>query len=144
MNLSDDPAPDIRTKKIEVAAAYEGMYATALLCDDGELVFYDEAQLAPLADVFKESDYVETAVRVGPADRRYVVIRDGFDTVAGIMPVEIVSKEFLGDLSTFQTQCTEQYLREESRAARLAEMRAEAKADSGERDNWLEGTDDED
>ncbi len=142
MDLSDDPTPDIEAKKIEVAAVYKGTFATALLCNDGELVFYDEAQLAPLADVFKESDYVQTVVRVDPAGHRYVVIRNGFDTEAGIMPVKIVSKEFLGDLSDFQARCTEQYFREESRAAELAAVQA-AEAETGEQAT-MEGMDDED
>jgi len=129
MNLSDDGTPDIEAKKISVAAVYKGTFATALLCDDGELVFYDEAQLSPLADVFKESDYVRTVVRVNDSGGRYVVIRNGFETVAGIMPMRIVSKEFLGDLSDFQARCTEQYFREESRKAALAAVQA---AESGE------------
>jgi hypothetical protein len=114
-DLSDDHTPDIEAKKFSVAAVYKGTFATALLCDDGELVFYDEAHLAPLADVLKESNYVQTVVRVNKKGVRYVVIRDGLETVAGIMPMQIISKEFLGDLQEFQARCTEQYFREESR-----------------------------
>ena len=140
MNLSDDAAPDIDAKKITVAAVYKGTYTTALLCDDGELVFYDETQLSPLADVFKESDYVRTVVRVTEKGGRYVVIRDGFETVAGIMPMNILTKDFLGDLQDFEARCVEQFMREEARRLRAAELAAE---ETGEQAR-MEGVDDED
>lgn len=132
MNLSDDPTPDIEVKKIPVAAVYNGIFATALMCDDGELVFYDEALLSPLADVLKESDYVHTVVRVDPAGRRYIVIRDGFDTIAGFMPMRIINKDYLGELQNFEALCVEQLMKDEARALRAAERAAaEAEAESG-------------
>lgn len=126
MNLSDDPTPDIEVKKIPVAAVYNGIFATALMCDDGELVFYDEALLSPLADVLKESDYVHTVVRVDPAGRRYIVIRDGFDTIAGFMPMRIINKDYLGELQNFEALCVEQLMKDEARALHAAEAEAES------------------
>lgn len=126
LDLSDDTGVDIEAKKIEVAATYKGVFATALLCEDDELIFYDEQQLIPLADVFKESEYVRTVVRRSASGGRYVVIRNGFDTEAGIMPLRIIDKDFLGDLADFQARCTEQFYREENR-----EIAAKAEVESG-------------
>lgn len=147
LDLRDDTAPDIEAKKIPVAAVYNGVYATALLCDDEELVFYDEAQLAPLADVFRESDYVHTSVRADSAGRRYIVIRDGFDVIAGVMPLDIINKEFLGALQDFEARCVEQYTKNELRARYAATVTAEAGEESGGEQvttDEMEGSDDED
>ena len=75
MNLSSDSRRDIGAKRFPVAAVRSGTIASALLCDDGDLVFYSENLLTPLADVFKESDYAELTVRMDERGRRYVVVR---------------------------------------------------------------------
>lgn len=116
MDLRDDTSLDIPARRITVSAVKNGVYATGLLCDDGELVFYSSELLAPLADVFKEhQQYIEIVVRVQENGRRYIVVRDGFDVVAAILPLDIIDKEFLGDLQEFQARCVEQYLRIEAR-----------------------------
>ena len=116
-----EEAPEITAKKISIAAVKNGVMATALLCDDGELVFYDSDLLSPLADVFKESEYVEITVRIGKDGRRYVVVHDGFDVVGAVAPLDIIDKDFIGDLEEFQTLCVSQYFRQQERIAQMVE-----------------------
>ena len=42
---------------------------------------------------------------------------DGFEVLAAVMPVQVVTEEYLADLSDFQALCTEQFYLERSRAA---------------------------
>lgn len=115
MNLSSDSRRDIGAKRFPVAAVRSGTIASALLCDDGDLVFYSENLLTPLADVFKESDYAELTVRMDERGRRYVVVRDGFETLAGFMPLQVITEEYLGELEDFHARCADQYFREENK-----------------------------
>ena len=122
MDLRDDRTLDIPARRITVSAVKNGVYATGLLCDDGELVFYSSELLSPLADVYKEhQEYIEIVVRAEENGQRYIVVRDGFDVVAAILPLNIIDKEFLGDLQEFQARCVEQYLRLEARRG-IADM----------------------
>lgn len=109
MDLSENTAIDIEASKMPMAAVWHGKLASALLCTDGELVFYDDSYLAPLSDVFKSSEYVQTFVRVQHSGIRYVVIKDGFEVVAAIMPLKVVDEDFLNDLAAFETRCIEQH-----------------------------------
>ena len=49
--------------------------------------------------------------------RPYLVVHDGFEVLAEVMPVQVVTEEYLADLSEFHALCTEQFYRERSRAA---------------------------
>ena len=111
-DLTENAQLDIEASKMPMAAVWHGSVASALLCNDGELVFYDESYLAPLSDVFKESDYVSTVVRRTAKGTRYVVIKDGFEVLAAIMPMKIIGEDFLRDLATFEKRCIEQFSRD--------------------------------
>lgn len=112
LDLSDSMIPDIRANQTSLTVVYKGALATALLCQDGELVFYNQAFAYPLTDVFKESDYAETVVRRKENGERYVVIRDGVETVAAILPLQVLNRKFLTDLQDFEQRCAEQFARE--------------------------------
>ena len=45
-------------------------------------------------------------------DRPYLVVHDGLEVLAAVMPVQVVTEEYLADLSDFQALCTEQFYRE--------------------------------
>lgn len=49
------------------------------------------------------------------------MVHDGLEVLAAVMPVQVVTEEYLADLSDFQALCTEQFYRERSRAAADAE-----------------------
>lgn len=97
--------------------------------DDGELIFYREAMLSPLAEQIKESDYIRYTVRKMESGQRYLVVHDGFEVLAAIMPVRIVTEKYLADLSEFQALCTEQFYRERARGELAAQETEEPDAE---------------
>lgn len=112
LDLGDEMSPDISANRSTITVGYKGRIAKALHCRDGELVFYNEAHASPLIDVFKESDYVQTVVRKRENGARYVVIRDGMETLAGILPIPMIDQSFLSELQDFEHRCAEQFARE--------------------------------
>lgn len=59
MNLSDYADGEQDTEKLKVMAAPDGLWCDCRRSmDDGELIFYREAMLSPLAEQIKESDYI--------------------------------------------------------------------------------------
>lgn len=115
MYLRSYDGQEAYAKKMQMQAVYKGRLATSLLCSDGELVFYDESLLGPVAKEIDDSEYVETVVRKYANGARYVVIKNGFEVIAAVMPLSIVSQEYLEKLAEFEVHCTQQYAREKAR-----------------------------
>ena len=57
------------------------------------------------------------------------MVKCGFEVIAGIAPLNIVSKEYLEKLAEFEVQCTQQFARDQARVdaavARAAEQAEE-------------------
>ena len=130
MNLSDYADGEQDTEKLKVMAAPDGLWCDyRRSMDDGELIFYREAMLSPLAEQIKESDYIRYTVRKMESGQRYLVVHDGFEVLAAIMPVRIVTEKYLADLSEFQALCTEQFYRERARGEFAAQETEEPDAE---------------
>lgn len=130
MNLASYEEGEQDTEKINMMALPHGLRASCRRCmDDGELIFYDERLLAPLAEQIKDSDYITYTARKTASGLRYLVVHDGFAVLAAIMPMKVVSDGFLADLSEFQAICTEQFYREKQRAAEATEQSGEPEAE---------------
>lgn len=114
-DLRDWAPGELDTKPVSTVAVVSGKAAAALRTNDGELLFYDETYLQPLADVLKDSDYLEMTVRRHPTGRRYIAVKDGFTLLAAFMPVKIVTAKYIGELQEFEALCMEQLLREQNR-----------------------------
>ena len=115
MDLTDGMSDTTSAKKIQSAAFVKGIYAQALEADDGELIFYNEDLLSPLSDRMKESEYIELAVRKTQKGQRFIVVLDGFEVLAGIMPVSVTSEEYLKELQKFEQKVYAQVVREKQR-----------------------------
>ncbi len=115
MSLQNYDDKEVSAKKIQMQAVYRGRLAAALLCSDGELVFYDEGLLAPVAKEIESGDYVEMVVRQYANGQRYVVVKNGFEVIAAVMPLSIVTQKYLEELAEFEVLCTKQYAREKAR-----------------------------
>lgn len=133
MYLRNYDEQEAYAKKMQMQAVYKGRLATGLLCSDGELVFYDESLLGPVAKEIEDSDYVETVVRKYTSGQRYVVVKNVFEVIAAVMPLNIVSQEYLEKLAEFEVHCTQQFAREKARidfiVAKAAEQEAEEEAE---------------
>lgn len=129
MNLSDYEKEEKRTEKVRVMAAPNGIWAACCRCDDGELIFYRESLLSPIMDEVENSDYIMFTVRRMTSGQRYLAVHDGLNLLAAILPMKVVSEEYLGQLAEFEAMCAEQLYRERARASAAEEMESQ---DGGE------------
>lgn len=98
--------------ELDMQIAFGGISATALVCADGGLVFYDSSLTSPISDVMKESDYIQTTIRTATNGIKVIVIKDGFEPLAAIVPVKMLSNQFMQALYEFENLCTGQYEKE--------------------------------
>ena len=83
LNLAPYAQGEQDTEKLKVAAAPNGLWCSACRCKvDGELIFYNEAYLAPLAEEIKKSEYIYYTARQTEAGQRYLVVMDCYDCKA--------------------------------------------------------------
>lgn len=138
MNLSDYDKNEKRTEKVRVAAAPDGVWAACRRCDDGELIFYRESLLAPIMDEVEDSDYIMFTVRRMTNGQRYLAVHDGMNLLAAVMPMQVVSQEYLASLAEFEAMCTEQLYREQARTGDEPDT-AEPEGDDGEQIGMEDG-----
>lgn len=97
-------------KKLMVCAAIDGvLYACRRGKKDREVLFYDEAMLAPISDAIRESEYIAFTMRRDPNGRKYLAVHDGMHIIAIIIGQEVLTEDYLADLSDFNTMCVEQF-----------------------------------
>lgn len=108
-----------RAEHNRAAAVIDDIYYSVLRCQGGELIFYDRALLAPLKDRFKDkeaAEYINYAIRYHMrSGDPYVVVKDGFETLAAILPVRVLSEDYISELQDFQLMCMDQLHRERAR-----------------------------
>ena len=122
MNLTETDPTEQEARRVPLEMFYKGMGLVGVVYGSGgELIFYDAALIAPIADVVKTSDYIQTVVRKTAGGAPYVVIKDGFEVLAGFAPLKIITKQFLEDLSEFESACVSQYMREQKQALDAAD-----------------------
>ena len=122
LNLAPYAQGEQDTEKLKVAAAPNGLWCSACRCKvDGELIFYNEAYLAPLAEEIKKSEYIYYTARQTEAGQRYLVVHDGMDVLAAIMPMNILKEEYINDLAEFQALCMEQFYKDKERREAVIE-----------------------
>ena len=103
LNLAPYAQGEQDTEKLKVAAAPNGLWCSACRCKvDGELIFYNEAYLAPLAEEIKKSEYIYYTARQTQTGQRYLVVHDGMDVLAAIMPMNILKEEYITTLRNFR------------------------------------------
>lgn len=75
-------------------------------------------------------------------DFRYVVVKNGFEVIAAVMPLNIVSQEYLEKLAEFEVHCTQQFAREKARIDFIVAKAAEQEAEEEAEQIAMEGTQD--
>lgn len=104
--------------KYPVQAVKDGMLYAALETPDGNLTFYDQMLLLPVADVIQDSEYINFAVRENENVGKYIVVKDGMETVAAIMPCRVLDLDYVGSLESFWVKCSTQLQRERQEEVR--------------------------
>ena len=110
-DLTENIADEQPTDQLQMQVHYRGATPTALRCTDGRIVFFDAGLLGPVSDVMKESEYAQIVVRRDKNGEPIIVVKDGFEILAGILPLKVINEAFLRDLADFQSACIEQYER---------------------------------
>lgn len=103
---------------LRTAAIVDGNVFSVIRAQNGELIFYNRILLAPLADKLKDkdsADYITYSVRFLNDIQPYIVVKDGFQTLAAIMPMKVLSDDYISELQDFQLMCIDQLLREKDR-----------------------------
>ena len=133
LNLAPYAQGEQDTEKLKVAAAPNGLWCSACRCKvDGELIFYNEAYLAPLAEEIKKSEYIYYTAQQTEAGQRYLVVHDGMDVLAAIMPMNILKEEYINDLAEFQALCMEQFYKDKERREAVIEEAEDDAEDAGQ------------
>lgn len=111
---------EVFAERMSVAAQVNERRYEALRCENGEIFFFDENLVTPLADVFKNEWWnISYSIRRRTDGNNwpYIVIKNGFITIAAIRPAEVLSDDYLRELQDFMLRCADQ-LRREKQAAR--------------------------
>lgn len=110
LNLEDYMAGEQETERLRVCAALGGvLYACRRGKKDREVLFYNEALLAPISDAIRESEYIAFTMRRDQNGRKYLAVHDGMHVLAIIMEEDVLTEDYLADLSDFNTMCVEQF-----------------------------------
>ena len=133
LNLAPYDAGEQDTEKLKVMAAPNGLWCACRRCKvDGDLIFYNEAFLAPIAEEIKNSDFIGFTARRTESGQRYLVVHNGLDVLAAIMPLDILKDEYINDLAEFQALCMEQFYKEKKRKNEIIEAAEDDPEDAGQ------------
>lgn len=117
LNLEDAPAASEQdAERLETVAVIDGNCWAALAYDAGKMIFFDESLLSPLADRLNNEDrkpYIKYAVRYRDDGSRYIVIKDGLETLGAILPVKVLTDRYIDILWEFCSMCEKQLRRED-------------------------------
>lgn len=118
-DLSENPPEELEVSRIPVAAVVGEKNFTAFLChDNGEMIFFDESLLDPIKDRIKKEDaYIGYTARIHPKGHKYIIVKDGFEVLAAILPVKVLSDKYIKNLREFYIRCDEQYKWQQAVAA---------------------------
>lgn len=126
-------AGEMDITKLVVDAVVDGNIYSAFHCENNELIFFDEQLLTPLKDRIKDGEaYLSYTVRMHTKGHKYIVVKDGFEVLAAILPVKVLSERYLNCLRKFTAMCESQYDLEHLDAIRAAR---EEEHDTGEEDD---------
>lgn len=143
-DLSDfGAAGESEAKRMKVAAVIDGAIYSALQYNGVEIIFYDQELLAPLSDKLNDKDgsaYISYAVREHKkTGHPFIVVKDGFQTLAAIMPVAVLSDDYISELQDFQLMCIDQLNRDKARALECARRKAAEEGKQATLDDLKDG-----
>ncbi len=118
LDLSDSAgnSREVSAELLKVAAVLDGRLFSAVCYNATEILFYDGKFLEPIADVLNDNGYIRYAVREVKDRSPYIVVKDGFQVLAAIMPVKILNDDYISELQDFELMCIEQLRKDKMRA----------------------------
>lgn len=119
--LDDWTNEEMPAQDVEMQACKKGRTYKALVAEDGELLFYDERYLDPLADDFKDGNYKVLTVRRMGNGTPYIAVKNGLELLALVLPVQLLDEKYMETLSNFTALCAGQRIRERNRKNEMTE-----------------------
>lgn len=123
-DLSDgEPPSEQDTSETAIQFSYLGKNYTSLRTGDGEIIFFEDIYLAPLAEEMQSSYFTLKTRLYDDGNKRfhYIIAKDGFTSLALILPCTILSDEFMTALNGLYHDCGNQYMLEKARVERCKE-----------------------
>lgn len=111
----DGTDEEMPAQDVEMQACKNGRTYKAIVAEDGELLFYDERYLDPLADDFKDGNYKVLTVRRMGNGTPYIAVKNGLELLALVLPVQLLDEKYMETLSNFTALCAGQRIRERNR-----------------------------
>lgn len=128
-DFSGADAGEMEIEKMITAAVVDGCTYAAFRCRNGELLFFDEQLLSPIKDRIKDQEaYLNYAARIHPDGHKYIVVKDGFEILAVILPAKILTDKYINSLTAFYRCCEDQYTWEKQAAARAESTHTQEEA----------------
>lgn len=117
-DLSEYPHGELETMPLDIAAVIKENIFKVFVCrDNGEMIFFDESLLAPIKDRIKKEDaYIDYTARIHPEGYKYIIVKDGIEVLAAILPVKVLSEKYIKDLREFYIRCADQYTGQQAAA----------------------------
>lgn len=110
IDMTENTSTEVEAEELPIQLCYKkGIILTALRCKDGELLFYDTSLTGPVSDIIRDSEYAQIVVRKDAGGRSIVVVKDGFEPLAAILPTKVLNRDFLNDISEMDSLCVAQY-----------------------------------
>ncbi|MCC8156333.1 MAG: hypothetical protein LIO54_03535 [Oscillospiraceae bacterium] len=100
---------DMDTSIMGLKVCYLEKTVTAASCEDGTLLFFDEALLVPIAERIELNPYAAICARRSANGSLYLIVKDGMEVVAAIQPEDTLSDGFMTALSEFYALCVTEY-----------------------------------
>lgn len=114
-DLSNESLPgDMKADPMRMSLCMDGKIYHALSLPDNTIMFYNSDYLNPLIDRIKsEIGYISYVCRRKTyTGERYIIIKDGIETIGAIMPEQIVTEGYMEELEKFRLRCKKMYLGE--------------------------------
>lgn len=102
IDLSDNTDSETLCQKGPMVLSIAGGGAVPYITSQG-LMFINAKYFAPLSDV--RDNMLEVYERISTSGKTYFVIKSGFVLLAAVTPYEVITREFIEDLSTLTNMC---------------------------------------
>ena len=86
-----------------------------LRSENGTIAFCERRCFEPIKDEMINNSYIGLAIGHTVYGSRYVIVKNGFETIAGFLCPLVCTEDFLDSLNVFATECRAQMIADEQR-----------------------------
>ena len=108
------------------------LHKYAIYMHEGRQYQVEELDFDDKKAYIREVDVGYYTARQTQTGQRYLVVHDGMDVLAAIMPMNILKEEYINDLAEFQALCMEQFYKDKERREAVIEEAEDDPEDAGQ------------